>query len=208
MVGQMRFALSLILLAMVYSPAQAGELSIVKGFYQSEKVRDGLETTNISLGSRYLDSLGGKMSWYADFGFAIKSYSAPSNEPGNQTDVKVGGGVRMAFSPLLEKVIPYISGGAFYKSETGPVTWSAAVTSWTQESGLFYNGAAGLHLPFSNDFFVEVETPLFVSALAGKSVRTSKTPAADTKDEVDRTDLFVSSQGKLIDTTVGLGLKF
>jgi hypothetical protein len=188
--------------------AFAGEISLMKGFYQSSKERDGLESTNISLGARYLDSMGGKMAWYVDFSLGIKSYSAPSNEPGNQTDINGGGGVRMKMPALTEKIIPYIAGGLFYKSETTAPNWSPTATTWNQESGLFYGGALGLHFLLATDFFMDLESNLFTSALAGKVTNIHKTPTGETKGETDSTDLFVDTTGAFDKTTVALGLKF
>jgi hypothetical protein len=190
------------------SQAFAGEVSLLKGFYQGEKIRDQLETTNISLGGRFLDSMGGKMAWYVDFSMAIKSYSAPSNEPGNKTDIKGGGGVRMKTPPLAEKIIPYISGGLFYETKTTQPTWSPTTTTWTQDSGIFYDGALGLHILLSSDFFMDLESSMFTSALAGKSVDVTKTPTGETKGETDRTDLFINTTGAFSATRVALGLKF
>ena len=203
-----RICVEVAALSGVSSSLSAAELSLMKGFYQSTKVRDGLETTNISLGARFLDGMGGKMAWYGDFSLSLKSYSAPSNEPGNKTDINVGGGVRMKLAPLTEKITPYISGGLFYKTETVDLVWSPVATTWKQESGLFYNGGLGMHFLLSTDFFMDLESNLFTSALAGKETTTTKaTPGGETKVEVDRTDLFVNTVGAFDKTTVALGIK-
>jgi hypothetical protein len=194
--------------ALASAQASAAEISLMEGFYKSTKVRDGLESTSIILGGRYLDSLGGKMSWYGDFGVGIKSYSAPSNEPGNQTDIKIGGGVRMKLVDLNEKVFPYLTGGGFYKSETSQPNWSPAATSWDQESGLFYDGWLGLHFSLATDFFMALESNLFTSALSAKTTHVTKAPTGETKVEEDRVDLYVDTVGAFNDTRVALGLKF
>ncbi|MEZ4743970.1 MAG: hypothetical protein R3B45_16235 [Bdellovibrionota bacterium] len=191
-----------------FTTAQAAEISLIKAFYQSSKVTDGLDTTNITLGGRYSDYTSAKMAWYGDFALALKSYSADSNEPGNMTDIHLGGGVRYYFSRMSEKITPYLAGGGYYKSETSKPNWSPASTTWTEEKGIYYRGDVGLRLDFSPEFFFEIEIALFDSPLSAKTSMINKTDAGETKVSTDEVYLYADTFSPLFDLEEGNVLNF
>jgi hypothetical protein len=189
------------------SVATSAEVSLINGFYKSEKVTDGLETTVIQLGGRYTDYLSARMAWFANVTLALKTYSASANEPESMNDIELGGGAKQFFPRLSEKLTPYVSAGASYKTLSGQPSWSSASTSWSEESGIYYRGDLGLRLNFDENAFIELETNIFNSALTAKEKRVVKTPTSKNESTVDRVELFVDSVGSFNNVTISAGMK-
>ncbi len=200
----------------------AAEVSLVSGLYRSseEKVggtNQGKETI-INAGGRYSDELSTYLFWFGEGALTLKSYTAGpgGNSPSNSTGLTAGGGVRYYFNKLSESISPYGYGKGLFKNEKSVVRTSGNPDYIdTETNGLFYSGHLGIRFSLSPDFFFEVETPLFESALfateesetvtfttaAGVTTRTS------TKGERNRTELYADTEGAFASMTVVIGMR-
>jgi hypothetical protein len=209
-------------MAVVGADVMAAEVSLVSGLYRSseEKVggtNQGKETI-INAGGRYSDELSTSLFWFGEGALTLKSYTAGpgGNSPSNSTGLTAGGGVRYYFNKLSEAISPFAYGKGLFKNEKNVArTPGNSNYTDTETNGLFYSGHLGVRFSLSPDFFFEVETPLFDSALfateesetvtftnaAGVTTRTS------TKGERNRTELYADTDGAFASMTVVLGMR-
>jgi hypothetical protein len=209
-------------MSVVGGELMAAEVSLVSGLYRSseEKVggtNQGKETI-INAGGRYADELSTYLFWFGEGALTLKSYTAGpgGNSPSNSTGLSAGGGVRYYFNKLSEAISPYAYGKGLFKNEKN-VSRTPGDPDYTdtEVNGLFYSGHLGVRFSLSPDFFFEVETPLFESALfateesetvryttdAGVTTRTS------TKGERNRTELYADTNGAFASMAIVLGMR-
>ena len=200
----------------------AAEVSLVSGLYRSSEekvggINQGKETI-INAGGRYSDELSTYLFWFGEGALTLKSYTTGpgGNSPSNSTGLTAGGGVRYYFNKLSEAISPYGYGKGLFKNEKS-VARTPGNPDYvdTETNGLFYSGHLGIRFSLSPDFFFEVETPLFESALfateesetvtfttaSGVTTRTSR------KGERNRTELYAETKGAFASMAVVLGMR-
>ncbi len=200
----------------------AAEASLVSGLYRSseEKIggtNQGKETI-INAGGRYSDELSTYLFWFGEGALTLKSYtSGPAgSSPSNSTGLSAGGGVRYYFNKLSEAISPYGYGKGLFKNEKSVMrTPGNPDYVETETNGLFYSGHLGVRFSLSPDFFFEVETPIFESALfateESESVNfttdATGTTRTSTKGERNRTELYADTEGAFASMVVVLGMR-
>lgn len=194
-------------LTLLCSSAQASEVSLVSGLYKSENNKsDGKKTYGhsvVEVGGRYSEPYMDNMHWFAQGMLSLNSYSG-DNAPSNSTGVLLRGGMRFYFNQFSESFIPYMAGSAGYMTKK-----TADQTTEVEESGLFYWGDIGLRMEVGQNYFFEVETNLFESALWATQKTKPVDDASTAPDtERSRTELYVDTSGAFTETTVGIGMRF
>ncbi len=200
-------------------PAQAADLSLISGLYQSEDKKvegeDSGSKSVIEVGSRYGDKFDGEMiEWFGQGSLILKSYDAGANDvsPSNSTSLRIGGGLRNYFDPLTENVAPFVHLLGEYRADKNGEFTNSGYTE-TEASGLYYSGAIGLRMGLDGQFFVDFETNLFESALRATEETTVVTIAADgsetkTESESSKTEIYGDSSGALATMGISLGMRF
>jgi hypothetical protein len=213
----MRTPTRLLLTALSAVPtlAIAADVSMVSGLYKkSESEFNGNDAGGIStieVGGRYGDMIDGHLGWFGQALLAMRSYDAPSgvDEPSDSTSLSLGGGVRYIGKRWNESAIPFLWGmGAYRNEKTAEI--AGAVYRETETNGLFYSGGVGLRLTVDSNFFVDLETPLFESALfATSKTKTPATPPAtgSTEEEETRNELYAKTYAPFSSLVVSLGVK-
>lgn len=207
--------------------AAAAEVSMVSGFYRSEAtettdpasgstVSAGKKST-IDIGGRFADQLDTHMFWFGQGMLTLKSYEKGDvgTAPSDTTSLSLGGGVRYYFGKLSESISPFVYGLGQYKNEQdGEVTTvdagatAVAASVETEKNGLFYGAAFGIRLSLGPDFFVDMETPLFESALfATETEETTPATGAKQTDETKKTELYANTSGALSSVVIALGMR-
>ena len=204
-------------LALQAGAAQATEVSLLSGVYQSESNtladKDAGKKSTISVGGRVADQLGGspQLCWFGQGNLTLKSYSKGDYPaaPSDSTGLRIGGGLRYYFGKLSENVSPFVYGLGEYRDDKD-ASFGATGYTETEESGLYYSGSFGIRLNLAQEYFCDLETPLFDSALFGdkKSVTTDAADKKTSKDETKSTDLWVNSTGAFSAVQVALGMRF
>ena len=150
----------------------------------------------------------------------IKSYESGQggSAPDNSTGISLGGGMRMYFSPFGHSVVPYVAGSGRYMNDKD-TTYDGGTGGFreVESSGLYYSGAIGIRVGMNEDFFLEIESAIFDSALYAneKTERTTVTTGGaggttvtTSEDETTRMELFASSGGAQLGNAVfALGMK-
>ncbi len=189
------------------SAALAAEISMVSGIYQGTKTKiDGDDQggeSAISLGARYAEPLTDAFHWYGEGSLTLRSYDAPDGlkAPSDSTSIALFGGVRIYFPEFSQVVTPYFGGRAGFQSiKEG----SVGVAATEQEkSGLYYGGSLGFRFEVATDFFAELETQVFESALFATETIDNGT----TKTEHRHIDIFVDSKGGIGAATAAVGMR-
>lgn len=190
------------------SVAQAAEISLLSGLYQSEESESGGANaggkTTISAGGRFSEQLDGNLFWFAQGGLILRSFKedAAGNAPSNSTSLNAGGGMRYYFAKLSENVSPFAYGMGEFKSDKDGMG-----ATETEKNGLYYSAAFGIRLGLGTDFFVDFEVPLFESALFATETETTTTAAGKTENETKKTELYVNTTGGLMSCQVALGMR-
>jgi len=192
--------------------SHASEASLVHGLYRKSKVEDGLSKSEITLGARYAQQFSQSMFWFAQGGLSIKSYSSGGDiTPDSTNDISTFGGIRMYFDRINETFTPYgmVSGGFQTISDASqPV---ANTINETKESGLYYGAAIGLRMNLSKAFFLDLEAPLFNSALSAERKTTNTTQVGSAKTETTskttRQELYLDSSGAFGDLILSFGMR-
>ena len=192
--------------------AMADEVSLVQGLYQKSKVKDRLSTSVISFGARYAKQFSSNMFWYADGMLGIKNYSSAGElTPDNKNDLKLGGGVRMYLEAFSNRLTPYVSGGASYQSISSATQNNANSMTESEDSGIFYGASVGIRFSLSKDFFLDLEAPLFTSALNAdrKSTTTNRVGGVnqESKSSENRQELFIDSKSAFSSLEISLGMR-
>lgn len=193
----------------------ADDLSLISGIYKSEDVDNGVESSELSVGGRYVMNQNPDyydLAFYAQGSMAIKSYSG-TNSPSNSTDITLEGGARYYFRPITETLIPYGSAGIGLMNKTVVTDSDSTKTETREYNGIIYNASFGLHLTLDDNFFIEFETQLFQSNLfmneKEEQITTVNGNTTTTKtDERSKTELFGDTQGAFNSTTIGFGMVF
>lgn len=197
--------------------AQATELSLVSGLYRGENNKvngaSASKKSTIDLGARLSQPLDGHIYWYGGAQLAQKTYDrgdAPK-APSDSSSIALSGGIRYYFNKLSENVSPYAEGGASFK-DVKDATISSTGFDETESSGLYYSAAFGMRLNLQKEFFVDLASQLFESALMAtdKVETTTYGQATTTKVERRRNELYVSSfnDNAFAKVTVALGMRF
>lgn len=190
----------------------AAEISAVSGFFQSSSSKNNGSGTGgaskLSLGSRYSEVLDGSFHWFGQANMALNNYSSGSGtkSPSNSVGLALQGGLRLYFDAFSDRVIPYSALRAGFVSEDD---YNPATDTQNSVSGLFYYGDLGLRVDLDSDFFVDLETTLFSSALFATRKRRQINAAVKNEQETTYTGLYISSSGSLSDSLkVAFGFKF
>lgn len=166
------------------SVSYSSEISLLSGFYKSNKDESSFDTTELSLGGRYLQNWEGNLDFYGQIRFESHSFSAEGNnaKPKDNTGIDVEFGIRKSLNAFSPRLIPYLSGGIGVLNDKAVAINN---TSITKRSGIVYNGKIGVKIKLGEKYFVDLETPLFESNLQV----TDKTG----NSEVKKTEIFASS---------------
>ena len=203
------FAKMIVICASVLSAPvlQASEISMVSGLYQGEDYKTGGKDdggkSSMSLGVRYAEPLTDVLHWFGQGALTLRSFEAPEGKqaPSDSTSIGLAGGVRLYFPEFSQVITPFFSAnGRFLSEKDGTIGITATETETT---GLFYGGSVGFRFEVATDFFAELESVLFDSALFGTTVTDNGT----TKSEVHSVDLFVASQSSVLNATVAIGMR-
>lgn len=193
----------------------AADVTFLSGVYQksSDKV-DGSSrgsTSTLSFGGRFSDDLTTETAWIAEGDLRLISYSAAAGSPtpDNALGLKLGGGSRYYFKPIVEAVVPYATGVVTLKSEK-QLQWLSNGYSETTKSGLYYGANAGIRAGLGNDFFVELEFEFFESplfAVTKVETVTSVDGANQTKkNETTESAIFAKSSVNFDEAKIGIGM--
>lgn len=213
----MRTPIRQVLIALSSLPtlALAADVSMVSGLYKkSESEFNGNDaggSSTIEVGGRYGDMIDGHLGWFGQALLAMRSYDAPSgvDEPSDSTSLSLGGGVRYIGKRWNESAIPFLWGMGSYRNEKTAELGGGAYSE-TETNGLFYSGGVGLRLTVDTAFFVDLETPLFESALfaTSKTKTPSTTPGTSgTESEESRNELYAKTYAPFASLVVSLGVK-
>lgn len=208
--------LTSLLMAMPFlQEAHAADVTFLSGIYQksSDKV-EGVSagsTSTLSVGGRFSDDLTTETAWVAEGDLRLISYSAASGvpSPDNAMGLKIGGGSRYYFKPIVEAVVPYATGIVTLKSEKG-LQWLVGGYQETSKSGLYYGANAGIRAGLGNNFFVELEFDFFESPLFAvtktEKVAVNAGVKTTTKNETTESSIFAKSSVNFNQAKIGIGM--
>jgi hypothetical protein len=195
--------------------ARAADVTFLSGIYEKSSAKvDGSSkgsTSTVSLGGRFSDDLTTETAWVAEGDLRLISYSVTGGgpTPDNALGLKIGGGSRFYFKPIVEAVVPYATGIVTLRSEKS-VQWLSSGYRETTKSGLYYGANAGIRAGLGSNFFVELEFDFFESPLFAvtktETVSTTGGVTATSKDETTETSLFAKSSVKFDEAKVGIGM--
>lgn len=208
-------AVSFLVVGILSTPAVAADVTFLSGIYQksSDKV-DGSSrgsTSTLSLGGRFSDDLTTETAWVAEGDLRLISYSAAAGSPSpdNAMGLKLGGGSRYYFKPIVEAVVPYATAIVTLKSEKA-LQWLSTGYSETTKSGLYYGANAGIRAGLGNNFFVELEFDFFESPLFAVTKVETVTSAggvnSTAKNETTESAIFAKSSVKFDEAKIGIGM--
>lgn len=192
--------------------ASASEISFLQGLYRQSDVKKGMSKSEISAGARYSQQFAANMFWFAEGGMNFKTYSGGGElTPKNSNDMSIKGGARYYFDRLGEKVAPFATMHLMWQNDTDAVQFSDTRVEEVKKQGLYYGSTVGLRMSMSDQFFLDVETPLFASALRAKeritvSAEMNGTVVDDTS-EVQKSELFVQGDGALSSIVISVGMR-
>jgi hypothetical protein len=195
---------------------QAAEISMVSGLYKSESDTaadtDVGKKQTIEVGLRFADPIDHGLYWFVQGDLQMKSYDKGDNSsaPSDSTGLALNGGLRYYFNKLGENISPYAEGALTYK-DTKDAAQGVNQYTESEQNGLYYSGSFGIRFNLAREFFMDLQTQLFESALF--ATETAKTTALNggqsttTKTETKRTELYIASTGPLA-AQVALGMRF
>ncbi|MCB9228433.1 MAG: hypothetical protein H6618_02385 [Deltaproteobacteria bacterium] len=198
--------------AHLHSVVLASELSVLQGLYRHANMDHQLSGSEFGFGARYAEQFNRNMFWFADGSLTFKTYSGAGKlTPGNNQDIRIGGGARMYLERWSEHMVPFASAHSRFQKTSQVSTLGNSILSLS-ESGIYYGGTLGLRLNLSSDFFLDIETPLFESALIARqnSVHTTMINGQiqREKSSKNRQELALQSQGILKDFLISVGMRF
>ncbi len=209
----------MVLFAGFTSVANAADISLVSGLYKNESSKsEGKSTGSTShfgLKGRFHDDLSENMAWYGIGGLSMTSYSAADGRksPDNFVGIDIGGGIRHYFKAFAAGVVPFASGGARISNDK-EVEYTSTGYIDTTTNGLRYEAAVGIRAGLDENFFAELELPLFDNALFGVRKKVTvvdavgTTSASESKEETTYSELWVDSTASIVAARVALGYKF
>lgn len=208
----LRHALCLGVLAMPFA-AKAADVSLLTGVYSKEEnkangTKNGSSST-IDVGARYGDMLDQRLGWFGQGSLEMVSYSYPSGtqEPSDTTNLSLGGGVRYIGKRWNEAAIPFLWTLGEIRNRKSATPNGPTYTE-TEENGLYYSGGAGLRLTIDQDIFVDLECPVFESALfATVKTKTPNPTGGETTTEKSQNQLHIKTYGPFNALTLNIGVK-
>lgn len=199
--------------------AIAAEISVISGLYRTSEEKSGGKSagkeSTINAGGRYADELGPRTFWFGEGDLTLKSYSAGAggSSPSNSTGLRAAGGVRYYFDKLSEAVSPYAYGRGTFKNETSVERLGGASYTEAETNGLFYSGHLGVRFNLQAEYFFEVESELFESALFATTKSTTFVTDATTgtvtksESETNRTEIYAYTTGSFGNMLVAFGMR-
>lgn len=206
--------------ASLSSTSQASELSLLSGVLRTENrevaSQDKGRKTEIEFGGRYSDVLDKNIHWFGQGNLALRTFSkgADGLAPDNSTSLSAGGGLRYYFGKLSENIATFAYGLGEFKVDKNGIIDASGQSVTTEKNGLYYGGTFGIRLYLGSDFFCDLETPIFDSALFATEMTRTETKAAGSdevrsvEDKTTRTDLYVDTTGAFSSIKVAMGLRF
>ena len=154
----------------ITSLATADEISLVQGVFKNRASPGGFRESTLSAGGRYSQPWDDNIFWYGEAQLGFRTYSGGGElTPSDSTSIKVGGGARYYFDHYSDRVIPFAMGrvhlARLRDAESG--RGFQGLTERT-ETGIFYGSDLGVRFSLNDDFFVDIETEVFTSALYSK----------------------------------------
>lgn len=189
----------------------AAEISLIHGVYKQSEVKDGLSKSDISLGGRYSEQFAEHQYWFAQADLSIKTYSGGSPTPSNSNNLSIAGGMRQYFDRFSERIAPFASAVASFKDKMDATQQLGSVTE-VSLSGLYYGADLGMRFSLSTDFFLDLSTPIFESALFATEKTTVKTQdnngnTTETTQEISHNELYINTQGAFASLVVSFGMR-
>ncbi|MFK7824948.1 MAG: hypothetical protein AB8G05_12375 [Oligoflexales bacterium] len=190
----------------------AAEISLVHGLYKQSKVKDGMSKSDITLGGRYSEQFEEHMYWFGQADLSLKTYSGGSPTPSNSTNLSLAGGSRYYLDRLSERISPFASGTVSFKSTTDAIQQFGTIQE-VSLSGLYYGADVGMRFSLSSDFFLDLSTPLFESALFANEKTTTKIQdptsgdVTETSQERSVNELYVNTQSAFSSLIVSVGMR-
>ena len=190
----------------------ATEISLVHGVYKQSKIKNGMSKSDISVGGKYSEQFEEHMYWFGQADLSIKTYSGGSPTPSNSNNLSLAGGARYYLDRLSERITPFVSAAVSFKNTTD----AAQQPTYTEEkshSGLYYGADFGIRISLSTDFFLDLSTPLFESALFANEKTTRKTqdPTTGAVTEISKersiNELYINTQGAFSDLIIAIGMR-
>jgi hypothetical protein len=151
------------------------------------------------------------LMWYADAGIEMISYSG-DQAPDDGTGVVIGGGGRLFFEPIGERLKPYLGLGGSYESSKDVDLAGRE----RESSGLYYGMHAGARMLMGSlaefdmadvSVFLDLESSLFKSAIFETTKLKSADPTIEDTKET-KTDLYIAGAGLFTEMLIGLGFVF
>ena len=183
---------------------QAAEVSLVSGLYKSDSEQkanfDDGKQQQFEVGARFSDALDQRTWWFVTALVQLKSYdkgSLPSS-PDDSTGIDVSGGLRYYFNKLGESIAPFAEGQVAFR-DLHSVAYPAGGDAYDQSetNGLYYGASFGLRFNLAREFFVDLQSTLFDSALFATQKTDHVTFPGGVKtvstDQTKRTELYASS---------------
>lgn len=174
---------SILLGVLVSSASYGSEISLLNGFYKAQDNDSSYDSSEISLGGRYLTEFNSKLDIYGQGQVTSTSYSG-TPKPDNLTSLELEVGVRKTLTAFSERILPYLSTGIGILNDKS-VGIDGATLEHTKRSGIVYNGKVGVKVKLGQNYFLDLETALFNSNL----MVTDKTGDVENK----KTEIFAST---------------
>ena len=202
--GLCKLGVSLLLICML-DDAFPAEISLISGFYRGAKIENSFEKSEISAGARYSDLFEGHLHYFAESTIDIKTYrSKGGRAPKNRLDLRIVGGGRYYLDPFTARMTPYCSGNMALIDESDVSENSGGILTETRRFGLYYGTQIGLRFSLTLEYFMDIEAPLFQSALFAKE----RVSFGATSIETTKTDLYLDTSGSFENINIALGMIF
>ena len=201
-----------LLLPVAHNTGNAAEVSLVHGLYQQSKIKDGLSKSDINLGGRYSEQFAEHMYWFGQADLSIKTYSGGSPTPSNSNNLSLAGGARYYLDSFNERVTPFATGIVSFKNTTDVVQPFGTLQE-VSASGLYYGADIGMRFSLSSNFFLDLSTPMFESALFANEKTTTKNldtttgQVTETSQERSLNELYINTQGAFARLVVSVGIR-
>ena len=208
-------ARSILAMAILFwtSAALGAEVSLISGLYKTEKDKvegDSFgEKTEIELGGRFADEYDVDMTWFGQANMVMRNYEEPKDgkSPSDSTSLALGGGLRMYFDSFSESIAPFAYGLLMYMNDKDAEFGNGLGYTETETNGLFYSMHTGIRFRYDQVIFMELEVPLFWSALnATTKVETDDGAGTETERESTRTELYFKTDEAFSAVQVVVGM--
>lgn len=192
--------------------ANASEVSFVQGLYKDFEHTGGVRESVIAAGGRYSEQFHEKAFWFGEVGLSNKAYSGGSvYTPDDSLGFKFAGGARYYFDRYNDHVVPFAVGFSALLREEEVVTDSMSVQE-VSETGLFYGGDIGVRLSLNTDFFIDLESSIFRSALYSNTKTKTHSKRPDGRYDVKNSsrkkrELFADTNKAFSNLVISLGMR-